>query len=173
MPELIDKQASMRAICDGCFKSRAVDIELKCRGICNVIDILQQQPTVESEPVRHGEWHECWHTDTVCASICTNCGKAATQARVIVGQELMTNVRYPLCPHCGSRNGTIERTEQTAGNRVGLVFSEHDVTISGEKEHLLEFASKVNDSKFSNVFTDLAFKILMELDDGFREETEA
>lgn len=62
-----------------------------------------KQPTIEAEPVRHGEWHECWHTDTVCASICTNCGKAATQARVIVGQELMTNVRYSLCPNCGAR----------------------------------------------------------------------
>lgn len=43
--------------------------------------------------VQHGEWHESWHTDTVCASICTNCGKATTQSRTIVGQELMTNVR--------------------------------------------------------------------------------
>lgn len=62
---------------------------------------LNHDAVIEPE-VRHGEWHECWHTDTVCASICTNCGKAATQARVIVGQELMTNVRYPLCPHCGA-----------------------------------------------------------------------
>ena len=64
---------------------------------------VDEQPTIEAEPVRHGEWHECWHTATVCASICTNCGKAATQSRVIVGQELMTNVRYPLCPNCGAR----------------------------------------------------------------------
>ena len=52
MPELIDKQASMKAICDGCFKSRAVDLELRCRGTCNVIDILQQQPTIDAEPVK-------------------------------------------------------------------------------------------------------------------------
>lgn len=72
---------------------------------CSVDDVkayIASAPTIEAEPVRHGEWHECWHTDTVCASICTNCGKAATQARVIVGQELMTNVRYPLCPNCGA-----------------------------------------------------------------------
>lgn len=56
-------------------------------------------PTIEPE-VRHGEWHESWYSDTVCASICTNCGKAATQARTMVGQELMTNVCYPLCPNC-------------------------------------------------------------------------
>lgn len=58
MPELIDKQASMKAICDGCFKSRAVDFELRCRGTCNVIDILQQQPTIEAEPVRLWRWIE-------------------------------------------------------------------------------------------------------------------
>jgi DNA-directed RNA polymerase subunit RPC12/RpoP len=63
---------------------------------------IDNAPTIEPE-VRHGEWHECWHNDTVCASICTNCGKAASQARHIVGQELMTNVRYPLCPNCGAR----------------------------------------------------------------------
>ena len=68
--------------------------------VCGLID---DAPTIEAEPVRHGEWHECWHTDTVCASICTNCGKAATQSRTIVVQELMTNVRYPLCPNCGAR----------------------------------------------------------------------
>lgn len=71
--------------------------------IGTVGELIAKQPTIEAEPVRHGEWHECWHTDTVCSSICTNCGKAATQARVIVGQELMTNVRYPLCPNCGAR----------------------------------------------------------------------
>ena len=70
--------------------------------IGTVGDLISRQPTIEPE-VRHGEWHECWYTDTVCASICTNCGKAATQARHIVGQELMTNVRYPLCPNCGAR----------------------------------------------------------------------
>ena len=56
-------------------------------------------------------------------------------------------------------------------NRI-MTFWEHDVTISGEPEHLLEFALKIYDSNFSNVFTDLAFKIRMELDDDFREENE-
>lgn len=56
-------------------------------------------------------------------------------------------------------------------NRI-LTFREHDVTISGEAEHLLEFARKIYDNDFSNVFTDLAFKIRMELDDEFREEIE-
>lgn len=75
--------------------------------------IVDIQPTIEAEPVRHGEWHECWHTDTVCASICTNCGKAATQARHIVGQEHMTNVRYPLCPNCGADMREVSEDAET------------------------------------------------------------
>lgn len=62
------------------------------------IELIDKQPTIEPE-VRHGEWHESWYTETVCASICTNCGKATTQART---QEIMINVNYPLCPHCGA-----------------------------------------------------------------------
>lgn len=73
-----------------------------CWGVDEVVNLIESAPTIEPE-VQHGEWHECWHTNTVCASICTNCGKAATQARHIVGQELMTNVRYPLCPNCGAK----------------------------------------------------------------------
>ncbi len=35
-----------------------------------------------------------------------------------------------------------------------------------------DFAGRVDGSDFSNTFTDLAFKILMELDDAFREQME-
>lgn len=92
MPELIDKQAFMKALCDGCFKSRTVDIELKCRGTCNVTDILQQQPTIDPE-VRHGRWNYR-HEDDWC--YCTACG---TDAEVSDGECLETDY----CPHCGAR----------------------------------------------------------------------
>ena len=86
MQELIDKQASMKAICGGCFKSRAVDIELKCRGTCNVIDILQQQPTIEAEPVRHGRWE--------CGGFCSICGLDTTEHKP------------SFCPNCGAKMQT-------------------------------------------------------------------
>ncbi|MBQ6039628.1 MAG: hypothetical protein IKG82_13565 [Oscillospiraceae bacterium] len=57
-------------------------------------------------------------------------------------------------------------------NRTLYSFSEHSLTISGEEEDLLEFARRIDGSEFSNTFTDLAFKILMELDDAFREQME-
>ena len=98
MPELIDKQASMKAICDGCFKSRAVDIELKCRGTCNVIDILQQQPTIEPE-VRHGYWYvERKNAMSYGCTRCSNCHSAAA----LRGQVIAPNEYY--CKNCGSKN---------------------------------------------------------------------
>ena len=114
MPELIDRHAALEiAMCycpddDGCCSKAGHDIR-------EMLDEIEALPTIEPE-ARHGEWHECWHTDTVCASICTNCGKAATQARVIVGKELMTNVRYPLSPNCGARMGA---TDTNVGSKGG------------------------------------------------------
>lgn len=102
MPELIDRHALKNHL----YRAQAEAFKRRewyvAGSIQSFIDILEKQPTIDAKPVRHGEWHESWYTDTVCASICTNCGKGATQARHIVGQELMTNVRYPLCPNCGA-----------------------------------------------------------------------
>ena len=108
MPELIDREVTLQLI-DESIKlvdgsSLRVDEKslrdwMTKNGLLIARRIVSKQPTIEPE-VRHGEWHESWYTDTVCASICTNCGKAATQART---REDMTNVRYPLCPHCGAR----------------------------------------------------------------------
>lgn len=58
------------------------------------------------------------------------------------------------------------------GKKKIFTFSEHSLTISGEEDDLFEFALRVEGSELSNIFTDLAFKIRMELDDGFREEVE-
>ena len=105
MQELIDKSlliAYLAAIKPegyvSAYGEAAVDI------INHVETYVNEMPTIEAEPVRHGEWHGSWYTDTVCASICTNCGKATTQART---KEDMTNVRYPLCPNCGSMNSEV------------------------------------------------------------------
>lgn len=100
---LIDAIELVRYMCGACpSHQNGVCIDKACWKYEDRARI-ENAPAIEAEPVRYGEWHECWYTDTVCASICTNCGKAATQSRTIVGQELMTNVRYPLCPHCGAR----------------------------------------------------------------------
>lgn len=48
-------------------------------------------------------------------------------------------------------------------------FSEHDVTITGEDKHLLDFARFVDGAELDNIWTDLAYKIRYELDEDFRK----
>lgn len=52
-------------------------------------------------------------------------------------------------------------------------FSEHDVTISGEAQHLLDLAVFLRTSDMENIWTDLAYKIEHELDEDFRREVES
>lgn len=52
-------------------------------------------------------------------------------------------------------------------------FSEHDVTISGEAQHLLDLAVCLRASDMENIWTDLAYKIERELDEDFRREVES
>lgn len=51
-------------------------------------------------------------------------------------------------------------------------FSEHDVTISGEKQHLLDLAAFLRKADMDNIWTDLAYKIERQLDEDFRREVE-
>lgn len=48
-------------------------------------------------------------------------------------------------------------------------FREHDMTIRGEKHHLIELAEKLRESQAEGTLSDLAYKIEYEFDiDGIR-----
>lgn len=100
--ELIDKQASMKAICDGCFKSRAVDLELRCRGTCDAIDTLQRQHTIEAEPVRHGYWIDCDYRTLENGEIesAYKAGLCCSECRTGFKKSRMTFKKY--CAACGA-----------------------------------------------------------------------
>lgn len=62
------------------------------------------QPTVDAEPVRHGEWipdPESNPYDQYCASVCNLCGRSA---RVDGDEEVLPNY----CDNCGAK---MKRTE--------------------------------------------------------------
>lgn len=52
-------------------------------------------------------------------------------------------------------------------------FSEHDVTITGEDWHLLDYAKFIEGADLDNVWTDLAYKIRYELDEDFRKSIDS
>ena len=64
-------------------------------------DVLEQQPTVDAVPVRHGKWiHEVRYTiDSLHSYQQYRCSKC--------GMTYITNTKY--CPECGAKMTGIER----------------------------------------------------------------
>lgn len=93
MTELIDRQRAITEIescfCSECYCGKDKSMCGKCEYLY-CIDILQQQPTIEAEPVRHGRWNEKGH--------CECCGYDMG-SRV----DKWTNVfDFQFCPNCGA-----------------------------------------------------------------------
>ena len=92
---MIDADALVKkALTEACFDSRTEDVFL---------DLVDAQPTIEAEPVRHGRWIERFNgrykqRRTYC-SVCE-------QHSGIGGNKQ----EPPYCPHCGAKmDGGAER----------------------------------------------------------------
>ena len=57
------------------------------------IEILDYEPTIEAEPVRHGRWQ--WITEDIYR--CTNCGEK-NHVKEVMGQP-----DFNYCPLCGAK----------------------------------------------------------------------
>ena len=89
MPELIDRQTALDKICEyecGCKLSACPIIGEDSDDYCDHIRILMEQPTIESEPVRHGRWIKQENG----LNICSACGVTRVS-------------HFPFCGHCGAR----------------------------------------------------------------------
>lgn len=90
MNRLIDanelKQAALGlgedVVCDGCT--------------CEFLNLIDAQPTIEAEPVRHGHWEikKVWSPafPPIERPFCSLCGGRGS-----------TSALYGYCPYCGSR----------------------------------------------------------------------
>ena len=95
MMELIDKQETLKKMCELCGYCEKFEESMRkthpyfVADKCNVYKFLAKQPTVEAEPVRHGRWIDgasrgsysiycsyCGsHKETICPSeYCPTCG---------------------------------------------------------------------------------------------------
>ena len=63
-----------------------------------VEDLIENAPTIEAEPVRHGAWTKgyCKDEEMNCV-FCSACGKSAYWD-TDYGQQL-----FPYCPYCGAK----------------------------------------------------------------------
>lgn len=67
-----------------------------------VLDSIDEQPTIEAEPVRHGRWatdeEDIKWGNSLKRKHCTNCGK-----RPHFDKEKWEFVLTNYCPHCGAK----------------------------------------------------------------------
>lgn len=92
MSDLISRKALIEAIKDRqkCFwDSEEIDDEY-----CNVIILVNEQPTVEAKPVVHGEWIK---TRLAMEYQCSNCQNVVYAEYTRSGYKL-----FNFCPECGS-----------------------------------------------------------------------
>lgn len=84
---LIDADALKRAFCRNCYET--------CAGHCDDLQIIDDRPTIEAEPVRRGRWiHDGYDFQHGNDWIhCSECGK-----RGINVPADLTNY----CPNCGA-----------------------------------------------------------------------
>lgn len=67
---------------------------------------IEEAPTIEAEPVRHGRWEECDWVEYDGHSECVHYPKKArvcTKCRNAFKKEFIDNPRVHYCPHCGAK----------------------------------------------------------------------
>lgn len=89
MMMLIDKTAAYKALK---HEAETHVLSFTVEAYDRAARIIDQMPTIEAEPVRHGRWNYR-HEDDWC--YCTACG---TDAEGSDGECLETD----FCPHCGA-----------------------------------------------------------------------
>lgn len=86
-----------KALTESCFDSRTEDVFL---------DLIDAQPTVDAEPVRHGRWVDRYGNkyDNHLYE-CSECkGKALYRFEVDeLGKEIAVQDLSDCCPHCGAK----------------------------------------------------------------------
>lgn len=98
---LVDADALKADYCDFC---KAMTEELECKGDCMTCEIIDNQPTIEAEPVRHGRWAGN-HRHLACSS----CSMTFCVPDGVDGELDMSSHRY--CPWCGAKMDLKEGAE--------------------------------------------------------------
>lgn len=65
-----------------------------------VIDVIDKSPTVDAEPVRHGQWVEMYQEEVMFEGVykCSHCGEMYSFT-----DGTPEDNKYNYCPHCGAK----------------------------------------------------------------------
>lgn len=93
MPEPIDKDKLITAICIACSNG-TIEIEGCESETCAIQKLINEQPTIEAEFVRHGRW--------INDTFCSECKRFPVDVSVSISNQELTKY-FSRCPHCGAR----------------------------------------------------------------------
>lgn len=83
--------------CDGDYK----------RGLALLIEKLNNAPTIEAEPIKHGHWVLVSNSEPYNEYVCSVCGTKALG--FIGGSEMWYCLFKPhFCPNCGAKMDGVE-----------------------------------------------------------------
>ena len=102
MPELIERQAALYALCEDC-KSKYDGLCPHEASKCIEYRAINQLPAIEAEPVRHGRWLECdyKHMDHGMIETEPKAGLCCSECRTAFQKKKMTYKQY--CAACGAK----------------------------------------------------------------------
>lgn len=76
-------------------KAESTTCELAKQTLNTFVLIIKSIPTIEAEPVKHGEWLTNFdEQEGYCERVCSNCGGAPYY-------ESNIKKEYKFCPYCG------------------------------------------------------------------------
>lgn len=87
--DLISRSVLLSALCTDCANGK-ISLEGCCKSGCEVVKLIRSIPTIEDEPLRHGNRIGSSNPRDYPFFFCSEC-------RRIIGM----NDRY--CPHCGAK----------------------------------------------------------------------
>lgn len=106
MSDYIDREAAIDAICE-----HGTDLErngITVLAVANhkqvTVDLLEQLPSANVEPVRHGQWIIRDNPGTGWYRvICSECGEDVTSVVPMIGFFPDAKVIWDYCPYCGAK----------------------------------------------------------------------
>ena len=118
MSEYVDREAFIaqkrELYCKDCDRRKGIkngkyrilydigDVPCRACGIEDVLSDVEDFPTADVQPVKHGRWIQDEHTYSGCWTynyVCSACGE--------IGGSWLRNIRrdqmFPYCPFCGAK----------------------------------------------------------------------
>lgn len=103
MSRLIDADKTLKGECESCLCGEG---SVNCL-VCEIKGVLNDAPTVDAEPIRHGEWVLHGNDDDMGSTyFCSQCNFQLDSDLFYSGYEggkWVENNVFKYCPNCGAK----------------------------------------------------------------------